>query len=58
MTGLALCHFSWFSLGHNEPAFITCAGADVDDPVAAAGNLHIVFDHDDGVTRIHEAVQL
>ena len=51
-------NFRRWALSDDESAFITRAGADVDKPVAAAGDLHIVFDHDDGVACVNKAMEL
>ena len=39
-------------------AFVAGAGADVDDPVAAGDDVHVVLDDDDGVARVDQAVEL
>jgi hypothetical protein len=45
--------------GRNDAAALVAgAGTDVDDPVAARDDVHVVLDHDDGVARLHETVEL
>ena len=50
------CYFRGWALRDDGAAFIASTGADVDNPVTASGNLHIVFDHADGIACIDKPV--
>ena len=57
-----LCFASATSPGvtrrHHPTAGVAAARAEVDDPVGARDDVHVVLDDDDGVARVDEAVQL
>ena len=44
--------------GDDAAALVAGARADVDDPVAAGDDAHVVLDHDDRVAGVDQAVQL
>jgi hypothetical protein len=46
------------SLSHNQSALLAGSGTDVDDPIAAGDNVHIVLNHHHGVAGLHQLMQL
>jgi hypothetical protein len=44
--------------GHDPAAMLAGAGPHIDHPVAGGDDAHLVFDDDNGVTGIHESLQL
>src|SRR5689334_17041087 len=39
-------------------AFVSCTRADIHDPVAAVGNAHVMFHHDDGIAGVDQPAEL
>jgi hypothetical protein len=46
------------SLSHNQSPLFAGAGSDVDDPIAAGDNVHIVLNHHHGIAGLHQFLQL
>ena len=49
--------FFWRSHGHDASAAVAAFRAYVDDVVRLFDHLHIVLDHHDGVTLVHQSLQ-
>ena len=43
--------------GHDEPSAGTCFRAHVNQPIALLDDVHVVFDHNDRVPKIHQSVE-
>lgn len=60
MTGVGLTyttHLFGCTLGNNRPSSVAAVGAEVDDIVGNFDDVEIVFDDDDGVALLDEAVE-
>ncbi len=57
MTGLTSRHFLRRSLSHDLPAASTSFRAEVNHPIGAFDHVEVVFDHDDGMARIHKTLE-
>ena len=57
MTRLALRHFLRCAAGNDLPAAIAGFRAEVNHPVRAFDHVKVVFDDDDGMARVHEALE-
>jgi predicted RNA-binding protein with RPS1 domain len=51
-------HIGWRTARDDPAPLVAGARTDVDDPVARGDHAHVVLDHDHGVARVHESVQL
>ena len=56
--GLALGDFGRWALCDNQAAFVASTGADVDYPITAAGDLHVVLNQNDRVACIDQPIEL
>src|SRR6185312_15290046 len=45
------------ALGNDFAAFFTALGTEINDPVGVTDHVQVVFDDDDGVAKIREAMQ-
>lgn len=54
---IGFCHFFWCALGDYFSAFGAGFGANVDDMICFGGEVHVVFDDDDGVAFVDEAME-
>ena len=57
VTCLAIRHVFWRSLGNNLSAAIAGFRAEINQPVGTLDDVEVVFNDNDGMARIHEALE-
>jgi hypothetical protein len=57
MRSIASSDCLWRSGGNDRPAVISCFRAEIDKPVGALYDFHVVFDDDKAVAVVNEAVE-
>ncbi len=55
---LFLRHHHRRTRNNNIPPFISRPGPYIDDPIALRNDIHIMFNDDHGIARIHQPVEL
>ena len=60
MPGVALgrtCHLFWWTLRHNPAAFFSGFGTQIDDPVRRADDIQVMFDDEQRMAGIDQALE-
>ena len=58
MANFTIYDISRAALRDNLSPILTSTGPDIDHPVTLGDNVHVMFDQDHGIARIHQPVQL